>query len=84
MIDPKAIERDLDATNLMIVGSKNGNGSNPVVIYTNEFKGKNYFHIRSVWQDRNGKWLPNKNGLSVDPANAKTLLEALGKAASSL
>jgi rRNA maturation protein Rpf1 len=80
MQDTQAIARDLNAKNVVIVGSKNGNGSDPVVIYTNEFKGKAYFHIRQVWQDRQGRWLPGK-GLSIDPANAKALLKGLGEAA---
>ena len=83
MQDTQVIARDLNAKNVVIVGSKNGNGSDPVVIYTNEFKGKAYFHIRTVWQDRQGKWLPGK-GLSIDPSNAKAVLTALGAAASKL
>ncbi len=79
----QAIIRDLNVRNVTVVGSKNGNGSDPVVIYTNEFKGKPYFHIRMLWQDKQGRWLPGK-GLSIDPANAKAVLTALGAAASKL
>jgi hypothetical protein len=81
--DAAAIEASLNAKDLVVVGGKNGDGSDPVVIYTNEFKGKSYFHIRTVWQDKNGKWLPGK-GLSIDPANAKAVLTALGAAAAKL
>lgn len=71
---------DLEAKNLFIVGNKNGDDSEPVVVYTNVFKGKSYFHIRSVYQDKYGRWAPGK-GLAVDPANAKALLKSLGEAA---
>lgn len=79
MSDAQAIAKDLRADNVIIVGTKNGADSDPVVAYTNEFKGKKYFHIRSVWQSKQG-WTAGK-GLAVDAANAKTLLTALGKAA---
>jgi len=80
MVDVTSISRDLNAKQLTVVGSKNGSGSDLVVAYTNEFNGKPYFHIRTVWQDDHGKWCPGE-GLSVDPANAKSILTALGQAA---
>src|SRR5580704_13527572 len=56
MTDTAAIKKDLKVENLVIVGSKNGAGSDPVVVYTNEFKGKPYFHIRTVYTDDHGTW----------------------------
>lgn len=72
--------KDLDADKVIIIGTKSGEGSDPVVIYTSKFKGKNYFHIRTVWQDTHDTWKPGK-GLAVDPINAKALLKGFGLAA---
>ena len=84
MADPKAIAQDLGAKEVTIVGTKNGPDSDPVVIYTNSFKGKSYFHIRSVWfSNKDSVWCPGK-GLTIDPTNAKALLKGLGEAANKL
>ena len=72
--------KDLDAEKVIVIGTKNGEGSDPVVCYSSKFKGKNYFHIRTVYQNDRGKWAPGK-GISVDPANAKNILTQLGQAA---
>ena len=80
MSDMQKILRDLNATNLVVIGPKNGDNKDLIVTYLNEFKGKNYFHIRTVYQNDRGKWAPGK-GISVDPANAKNILTQLGQAA---
>ena len=72
--------KDLDADKVIVLGTKNGEGSDPVVCYSSKFKGKHYFHIRSVYQDSKEQWCPGK-GLSVSPTNAKALLTARGEAA---
>ena len=79
-MDTSAMARDLNAKNVVVIGRRNGPDSDLVVCYRNEFKGKNYFHIRTVYQNDSGKWAPGK-GISVDPANAKNILTQLGQAA---
>jgi hypothetical protein len=65
---------DLGLDNLVVVG--NGERGK-VVAYSNEYEGKPYFHIRSVWQKK-GQWMHGK-GLAVDPGMAKELLKNLGE-----
>lgn len=72
--------RDLEADKVIVIGTKNGEGSDPIVVYSNKFKGKHYFHIRSVYQNDRDQWCPGK-GLAVDPSQAKVLLKGLGLAA---
>ena len=79
-MDTSAMARDLNAKNVVVIGPKNGDNKDLIVTYLNEFKGKNYFHIRTVYQNDRGKWAPGK-GISVDPANAKNILTQLGQAA---
>ncbi len=66
--------KDLGLDNLVIVAS---NERNKIVAYYNAYEGKDYFHIRSVWQKR-GQWMHGK-GLAVDPSMAKDLLTNLGE-----
>jgi hypothetical protein len=80
VMDTGKIASDLGAKKVVIVGTKNGPGSEPVAIYTNAFKGKSYFHIRVLYEDKDGTWCPGK-GLSVAAENAKHLLKTLGEAA---
>jgi hypothetical protein len=82
--EESAMAKALDAKHLQIVGTKNGDGTgDPVVVYTNKFRGTEYVHIRSVWQDKSNTWCPGK-GLAVSAEGAKGLLEALGKAAAAI
>lgn len=66
--------KDLGLDNLVVVGPK-------IVAYYNHYEGKDYFHIRSVWQ-KHGQWRHGK-GLSVDlaggPGVVKELLTNLGE-----
>src|SRR5262249_28334887 len=49
----------------------------PVVAYTNEFKGVTYFHIRKLYVDRrDGEWKLGK-GLSVRDDERDALFDAL-------
>ena len=76
-INVQDISKDLEATDLTMVGTKNGPDSDPVVVYTNTYKGRTYTHIRSVYHDGK-KWAPGK-GVSFDPKNAKDIFTAIGK-----
>ena len=68
------MQADLGLDNLAIVYQ---NGRTTIVAYYNEYEGRNYFHIRSVYQ-KYGKWTHGK-GLGVDPAIAKELCSSLGE-----
>lgn len=49
----------------------------PIVTYSNEFKGRKYVHIRSVWLDKKGCWAPGK-GISVPADEAPAMFAAIG------
>lgn len=40
----------------------------------NEFKGKNYIHIREYYRAADGKLAPTKKGLSFTPDQMKSLI----------
>ena len=71
---PEKIMKDLGLDNLVVIS--NGDRTT-VVAYFNDYEGKNYFHIRNVWQKR-GQWMHGK-GLAIDPALAKEVLLNLGE-----
>jgi hypothetical protein len=80
-IDLKKVARDLEAEKVTLAGHRNGADSDPVVVYRNKYKGKVYVHIRTLWQDDAGKWMPGK-GISLAGTSAKAALAAIGKTAS--
>lgn len=66
-------------TNLVVVGTKSSRGSEtPIVVYSNEYKGKTYFHIRELWCDQNDCWNVGK-GLSIPNDQAASVFAAIGK-----
>jgi hypothetical protein len=48
----------------------------PIVAYENTFNGRPLVHIRSLYQDRNGAWLPGK-GASFDQSEIVDVLTKL-------
>jgi len=66
--------RDLGLDNLVIVC---GDNRNKVIACYSEFKGRQYFNVKKVWQ-KDGQWQHGK-GLAVDPSMAKELLANLGE-----
>src|SRR5437879_8327739 len=36
----------------------------PIVAYVNEYQGREYAHIRTLYEGRNGEWCPGKQGIS--------------------
>ena len=75
----KAAANDLEVKSVVFVGQKNGPESDPIVLYFSTFKGKQYAHLRSIYQDKNGKWLPGK-GLSFAAENAKAVFGTIANA----
>jgi hydroxymethylpyrimidine/phosphomethylpyrimidine kinase len=65
---------DLGLDNLVVVG---GDTRNKVIACYSEFKGRQYFNLKKVWQ-KDGQWMHGK-GLAVDPGIAKELLKNLGE-----
>jgi hypothetical protein len=47
-----------------VVVTTNG-GGDPVVAYTNEYQGKVWAHVRTLFQDKSGRWAPTKAGFSA-------------------
>ena len=70
---------DLGLDNLVVVG---GDNRNKVIACYSEFKGRQYFNLKKVWQ-KDGQWMHGK-GLAVDPAMAKDLLKNLGELSAKL
>lgn len=67
--------------NLEVLVVKSSRGApSPVVAYDNNFKGKDYFHIREIWADQNDVWNIGK-GLSVPAEMKNELLAAIAKLA---
>ena len=62
--------------NLVVLGKKNGDESNLIAYYENEFKGDVYVHIREIWPNQDGEYSPGK-GLSFSPQNKAEILGAL-------
>jgi hypothetical protein len=54
-----------------------GDTRNKVIACYSEFKGRQYFNLKKVWQ-KDGQWMHGK-GLAVDPGIAKELLKNLGE-----
>jgi len=69
--------------NLVVVGKKVSRGNEtPIVVYSNEYKGKTYFHVRELWfNDQNETWNVGK-GLSLPGDSAAAVFAAIGKLAS--
>ncbi len=67
---------DLGLDNLVVVC---GDNRNKVIACYSEFKGRQYFNVKKVWQ-KDGQWMHGK-GLAVDPSMAKELLANLGELA---
>jgi hypothetical protein len=70
---------DLGLDNLVVVG---GDARNKVIACYSEFKGRQYFNVKKVWQ-KDGQWQHGK-GLAVDPSIAKELLKNLGELSTKL
>jgi hypothetical protein len=51
-------------------------GKEPIVAYDAEFKGRHYFHIRKMYEDKEGNMQPGK-GLAVLAAEKSSLIKAL-------
>jgi hypothetical protein len=50
-----------------------------IATYMSEFKGRDYFHVRTIYQeDKTGDWCPGK-GFSVPAELAAKLCENIGK-----
>lgn len=52
-------------------------GRNPLISYEADFKGTSYWHLRRVWQNDAGAWLPAKQGISCLMTDKPALLNAL-------
>ncbi len=50
-----------------------------VYVYTNEFKGNQYLHIREWYLDKDKSEKPGRNGVALPLEKAEALHEALGK-----
>ena len=70
---------DLGLDNLVVL-AKNDRGA--IVAYFNDYEGRRYFHVRSVYTKR-GTWMHGK-GLAMDPEMAKEVCAHLGELASKL
>lgn len=54
-------------------------GTSQVWCYTNEYKGKSYFHIRQVYQTDDGAWHPGKGVSMPDEKKDSFLANLLAK-----
>jgi hypothetical protein len=74
---------DFDEGSMTLLGSTMDRGQPiPIVAYTNDWKGKKKFHIRTLWSqgDDDLVWNPGK-GISVPVEQAAALCAAIGKLA---
>jgi hypothetical protein len=72
--DFSRLGRNFDMTNPVTVGTTGA--GDPIVAYTNEWQGREYAHIRTLWQDRQGDWHPGK-GVSFPANEIEGVLEQL-------
>lgn len=63
--DGRSLREDFKAKDMVLLHK----GRDPLVAYTGEYKGKQNFHIRTIYADANDEWCPGK-GVSV-PLEAK-------------
>lgn len=83
MSDTLKMAKDLETTKVVVVGIKRGRyNDEPIVVYTNRFKGVDYFHIRTVYQDAHGKWQAGKGFSMPHTGSVKPLLKSLGDVSS--
>ncbi len=75
MTTPTNLAKGFEPKNVTVL--MNG-GPKGVWAYENEWKGKSYFHIRSVYLDAHEDWAPAK-GLSVPIEDAGKLCAAIVK-----
>jgi hypothetical protein len=59
----------------VVLVAENGKGE-PVVVYTNDFKGKTYFHLRALYGD-GGKWSPRQRTQLARRSSAGSVHEHL-------
>jgi hypothetical protein len=79
MSAPEKMMKDLGVDGLVVVG---GDDRNKVIVCYSEFKGRQYFNVKKVWQ-KDGQWQHGK-GLAIDPGLAKEVLLNLGELGSKL
>lgn len=70
----KAGNDTIECKNVVVILKKTP--TSEVWSYENEFRGKQYFHIRTMWKDDSGEWNMGK-GVSVLSADAPKMLHAL-------
>jgi hypothetical protein len=62
------------------IGTIEKNSINKIRVAVNEYKGRRYIDVRTLFQGEDGAWVPTKKGVALSPDRMPELIRLLNEA----